>query len=92
MPIVLPKFVERQEVVDRLREAEIQTTFHYPPAHLTSFYRARYPSVHLPRTEDFAERELTLPLHPAMDEADVERVAAALAKALAHDALAGVCL
>ena len=61
----------------------MQTTVHYPPVHDLSFYRHLFPSNHLPKTEDFAERELTLPLHPKMEEDDVETVADALATALA---------
>ena len=82
MAVVLPKQVDRQNVIAGLREAEIQTTIHYPPAHQLSFYRSRFPSVHLPQTEKFAERELTLPLHPRMNEEQVKDVAKALAKAL----------
>ena len=36
----------------------------------------------LPLTEEFGERELTLPLHPALSAADVDRVVAALREAL----------
>jgi dTDP-4-amino-4,6-dideoxygalactose transaminase len=36
----------------------------------------------LPRTEEFAQRELTLPLHPRMNPADVEQVVNSLAAAL----------
>ncbi len=73
---------ERQNVIDRLREAGIQTTIHYPPTHRLSFYRDLYPNVSLPKTEDFAARELTLPLHPRMEAADVETVTRCLAEAL----------
>jgi hypothetical protein len=38
--------------------------------------------VSLPKTEDFAARELTLPLHPRMEAADVETVTRCLAQAL----------
>ncbi|MFX7747941.1 DegT/DnrJ/EryC1/StrS family aminotransferase [Acinetobacter baumannii] len=43
----------------------------------------------MPRTEDFAQRELTLPLHPAMDADDVEMVVAALADAVVGDVAVG---
>ena len=39
-------------------------------------------SVTLPHTEHFSRRELTLPLHPALSSADVDRVVAALREAL----------
>jgi dTDP-4-amino-4,6-dideoxygalactose transaminase len=82
MPIVLPERVDRQDVVDKLREAEIQTTIHYPPIHELSYYRQNFPCARLPLTEEFAQRELTLPLHPRMEEHHVEKVASVLAKAL----------
>jgi dTDP-4-amino-4,6-dideoxygalactose transaminase len=82
MPVVLPASCDRQEVIDHLRANGIQTTIHYPPAHRLSFYRSLYPEVDLPRTEAFTDHELTLPLHPRMEPADVERVTSALADAL----------
>jgi dTDP-4-amino-4,6-dideoxygalactose transaminase len=85
MPIVLPEDADRQSVVGRLRDVGIQTTNHYPAIHQFSFYRSRYPCVHLPRTEEFSRRELTLPLHPRMEEWQAERVTTALATALAHE-------
>jgi dTDP-4-amino-4,6-dideoxygalactose transaminase len=78
MPILLPPTISRLSVIKELRQAGIQTTVHYPPAHQLSLYRNSYPGVQLQLTEEFAARELTLPLHPRMDEDDVRRVAATL--------------
>ncbi len=83
MPILLPEGVDRQRVMERMREASVQTTIHYPPVHRLSWYRGRFPTTHLPTTEAFALRELTLPLHPRMEAGQVELVARALADALA---------
>jgi dTDP-4-amino-4,6-dideoxygalactose transaminase len=82
MPALLPGHVMRQDVIDHLRANNIQTTIHYPPVHLMSFYREIHPTLHLPRTENFAQRELTLPLHPRMDSEDVEAVVSTLAGAV----------
>lgn len=82
MPVVLPAGVARQEVIDHLRENGIQTTIHYPPVHLMTLYRELCPDVRMPRTEDFALRELTLPLHPRMDVETVELVVSTLAHAV----------
>jgi dTDP-4-amino-4,6-dideoxygalactose transaminase len=82
LPIVVPKAVGRQSLIDRLREAGIQTTVHYPPVHCLTFYNDLYSNMALPNTEDFAQRELTLPLHPGMTPADVEYVVSSLAVAL----------
>jgi dTDP-4-amino-4,6-dideoxygalactose transaminase len=82
MPVVLPTAIDRQTVIDRLRKRGIQTTVHYPPVHRLSFYNDLYPDCHLPRTEEFARRELTLPLHPRMIPANVEFVVNSIAAAL----------
>lgn len=85
LPIVLPPATSRQRIIDRLRKRGVQTTVHYPPVHRLTFYRDLYPELALPRTEDFARRELTLPLHPRMSTLDVDKVVDALAAALAAD-------
>lgn len=84
LPALLPKGADQQHIADRMRDAGIQTSLHYPPVHWFSWYRSRFPSVRLPHTEEFALRELTLPLHPRLEESQVESVAEALAKALAQ--------
>jgi dTDP-4-amino-4,6-dideoxygalactose transaminase len=89
MPILLPRYVNRQEVIDELRAQGIQTTIHYPPVHQMTFYRELFPGVHLPRTEAFADRELTIPLHPQITSPVAEAVVDALASALHSGARAG---
>lgn len=82
MPILLPADADRDAVINALRSEGIQTTVHYPPVHLLSYYRECQPDVSLPLTEEYCRRELTLPLHPRMDASQVERVVAALAESL----------
>lgn len=83
LPAVLPRNTDRGAVMDHMRDAGVQTTVHYPPIHCLSFYRDRSPPARLPQTEEFAARELTLPLHPKLADADVKLVVDALAAALA---------
>jgi dTDP-4-amino-4,6-dideoxygalactose transaminase len=83
MAIVLPEGADRQHIIDHMREAGVQTSNHYPAAHQFSFYRSRFPSVCLPQTEQYAGRQLTLPLHPRMNEGHVDQVVSALANAMA---------
>ncbi len=83
LPVLLPAAVDRQGVMDDLRAEGIQTSVHYAPVHQFTFYRQRFPKVSLPLTEEFARRALSLPLHPDMDDDDVDRVARALARVLA---------
>jgi dTDP-4-amino-4,6-dideoxygalactose transaminase len=82
MPVLLPAAVDRAEVMTALREAAIQTSIHYPPVHLFSYYQSLFPGTILPVTEVFAKRELTLPLHPSLDNQDVTRVVSTLRNAL----------
>ncbi len=84
LPVLLPRGADRQAVVNSLRERGVQTSFHYPPVHRLSYYQDRSPDVRLPHTEEFAARELTLPLHPKMEMWQVEFVVGSLAEALAQ--------
>jgi dTDP-4-amino-4,6-dideoxygalactose transaminase len=58
----------------------IQTSIHYPPIHHFTAYQKFKNSI-LPVTEDVAEREVTLPLYPALRDADVVLVAKAVQEA-----------
>jgi dTDP-4-amino-4,6-dideoxygalactose transaminase len=78
LPVLLPAHVERQNVIDYLRANGIQTTIHYPPIHRLTYYRTLFPNLQLAKTEAFAARELTIPLHPLLTSADVETVVSAL--------------
>ena len=82
MPVLLPEDVDRQRIADCLRADGVQTTNHYPPIHWLSWFRSNFPFTCLPATEEFATRELTLPLHPKLTGAQVKHVARSLAKAL----------
>lgn len=84
MPVLLPATANREKLMAELREAGIQTSIHYPPVHLFSYYRNRFPGVRIPKTEEFCSRELTLPLHPSLTETDVHRVVETLERAM-HD-------
>ena len=82
MPVLLPAGIDRQKIMDHLRGDGIQTSIHYPPIHLFSYYSERFPGINLPKTEEFCLKELTLPLHPSLREGDVERVVNLLRKAV----------
>jgi dTDP-4-amino-4,6-dideoxygalactose transaminase len=81
-PMLLPEDRDRQAFIERMRAAGIQTSIHYPPIHQFSYYRKRYPGVHLPITESAAQREVTLPLYPTMRDEQVELVITSVKAAL----------
>jgi len=82
LPVLLPKGCDRAAVMERLKAAGIQTSIHYPPIHTFAAYRN--PAHRLPRTDEIALRELTLPLYPAMRTGDVRTVASTLLEAIGY--------
>jgi perosamine synthetase len=81
--------VSRAEVMNRLRAAGVGTQVHYIPVHLQPWYRQTfgYGPGKCPVAEAYYERTLSLPLFPAMTDADVAMVIAAI-EALAPVAVA----
>lgn len=70
----------RNEIFGRLRDAGIGVNVHYIPVHLHPYYREKLgtgPGL-CPVAEAAYERILSLPLFPAMDDGDVDRVVDAL--------------
>ncbi|WP_301102512.1 DegT/DnrJ/EryC1/StrS aminotransferase family protein [Propionivibrio sp.] len=80
----------RADVIRLMREAGIALGIHYPAIHLMTLYRELGLAAQaLPHTESVASRILTLPLFPAMQDADVKRVALALDRVLRDLGAAG---
>jgi dTDP-4-amino-4,6-dideoxygalactose transaminase len=76
--------LDRDAVVRGMHEARIGTTVHFTPIHGFTYFRTRYglrPEDY-PVAEDWGRRVLSLPLYPAMDEADVDQVCGAMAELL----------
>ncbi len=83
--------MDRDALVQALKEENIGTGIHYRPAHLHAFYRTFYrehpeglPPEGLPHTEWSGDRLLSLPLWPGLTEADQDQVVAALRHVLKH--------
>ena len=70
----------RAVVMRALSAAGIGTQVHYFPVHLQPYYQERYGKQDLPGASAYYARCLSLPLFPAMADADVDRVVAALAQ------------
>jgi dTDP-4-amino-4,6-dideoxygalactose transaminase len=76
--------VTRREFRDALERRGIGTGMSYEAAHLATLYRRfGYHRGSLPHTERIADTTVTLPLHPSLTEADIDRVCAACADVLA---------
>ncbi|RME85158.1 MAG: DegT/DnrJ/EryC1/StrS family aminotransferase [Caldilineae bacterium] len=83
-PVLLPEGRDRLAFIDALRNDGIQTSIHYPPIHQFSYYRRRYGTISLPRTEAIAGREVTLPLFPTMSDDMIALVVDSVRRALTH--------
>ncbi len=80
-PILAPDETARNRLANAMNEARIQTSLHYRPIHqMRAYQNGNTPS--LPVTEEYARRVLTLPLHPRLKEADVERIVSVIKKTL----------
>jgi dTDP-4-amino-4,6-dideoxygalactose transaminase len=80
-PILLSEKIDRKGFMEYLREQGIQTSIHYPPIHLFSYYKkAMPPDSHLPLTEYVGRTEVTLPLFPTMEEQQIEYVVNSIKK------------
>jgi len=84
LPILLPVGQDRIKFMDKMKEQGIQTSIHYPPTHLFSYYQKNITYKPLPITESVAAREVTLPLHALLTEEQVHMVVSAVKVALAE--------
>jgi len=73
---------DRAAVMEALRARGVGSQVHYIPVHRQPYYAERYGPLDLPGAEAWYARCLSLPLYPAMTEADVARVVEALKAAL----------
>ncbi|MBI3095952.1 MAG: DegT/DnrJ/EryC1/StrS aminotransferase family protein [Rhodocyclales bacterium] len=80
---LLPAAVDRGQFIARMKEQGIGVGVHYPALHLFSLYRKLgFKDGNFPHAEDIGRRTITLPLFPAMTDADLDRVCAAIEHSL----------
>jgi UDP-4-amino-4,6-dideoxy-N-acetyl-beta-L-altrosamine transaminase len=72
----------RARVMRALKAEGIGSQVHYIPVHRQPYYQARYGVVSLPGADEYYRHCLSLPLFPAMIDAEVDRVVAALSRTL----------
>jgi dTDP-4-amino-4,6-dideoxygalactose transaminase len=82
LAVALVPAERRDDVRQALSERRIQTSVHYPPIHLFSYYRELGSRRPLPQTEAVAPRIVTLPLYGHMTDEQVDLVVDALSETL----------
>ena len=67
-----------------MREKRVQVSNHYTPIHLFTYYRKHFGTRegHLPVTEEYGSRQITLPLYPGISDSDIEYVSDSLKAAI----------
>ncbi len=82
MPVVLSNSTaeKREAVRERLHQAGIQTSVHYPAIHRFSIYED-YKAV-LPETEYVTDNEMTLPMYASLSSEDIRFICSTLASSL----------
>ena len=80
--VLLPPGRDRGAVMSALRADGVQSSIHYPPTHTFKAYEG-FEAI-LPVTDRVTPRLLTLPLHPTLERAQLDRVCDALVRALAR--------
>lgn len=71
MPILLSDIEIKKRLIELFDSNKIQYGIHYYPNHLLNFYKTDYS---LKNSENFYERQITLPLHPNMAKSDIVKV------------------
>jgi dTDP-4-amino-4,6-dideoxygalactose transaminase len=81
-PILLSEGIDKYKIIDGLKKNGIQTSVHYPPIHLFSYYKRKFrlDNFILPKTEFVADNIISLPLYPDMTKEDVIYVTQSLKK------------
>jgi len=73
-PVLLDQRINRLKFMSFLKSKQIQTSIHYQPAHLFSYYQKEIEYNSLPVTEEVGKREVTLPLYPTMTFDDIDYI------------------
>lgn len=61
----------RNNFIKKMKDNKIETGIHYYPIHKMSFYND---SVKLPITENIAKHIVSIPIHPNLDESNVDKI------------------
>jgi dTDP-4-amino-4,6-dideoxygalactose transaminase len=77
-PILLDKSINRNSLMVFLREKGIQTSIHYPPVHMFSYYRTIMGDQILHHTDFVARHELTLPMYADITNEQINFISDAL--------------
>jgi dTDP-4-amino-4,6-dideoxygalactose transaminase len=82
MPVILPQNCDRALIMEKMKNAGIQTSIHYPSFASFRAYAGLVKRKQIPIAEEICNRELTLPMHPRLGIAEVDLVSKVLLECL----------
>jgi dTDP-4-amino-4,6-dideoxygalactose transaminase len=85
LPILAPDSGKRLHYCEKMKKAGIQTSVHYPLIPSFSAFANSSNDDHLSKSREFCDCVITLPLYPAMTDADISYVAECLVVAASDD-------
>jgi len=75
----------KPKLFEELHQRQLGVQVHYIPVHLQPYYqRLGYSQDLCPKAKDFYERQISVPIYPAMSDEDVEYVISGLLDVLKH--------
>ena len=82
--VMLPEDARRDQIMAKMKEKGIPTFVYYPkPMHLQGAFSALgYKQGDFPHAEAACERVLSLPMHPYLEDEEIEKIATALRESL----------
>jgi dTDP-4-amino-4,6-dideoxygalactose transaminase len=76
-PVILDPRIDRQSFMSEMKKQGVQTSVHYPPVHLFSYYKeilAKSQARGLENSEEYGSRVVTLPMHPLLKIKDIKKI------------------
>jgi dTDP-4-amino-4,6-dideoxygalactose transaminase len=80
MPILLSDIIDRNRLIESMKQDGVQTSIHYPAIQTFAAYKNKVNNT--PKAEYISLHELTLPLYPTMTHGEVDIVCDSLIKGL----------
>lgn len=73
--LILPNMELRDKFIQKMKEHDIQTVFHYIPLHLSPMgQKMGYKEGDLPKTEEYAGRLVRLPMYAGMTQEELDKI------------------
>jgi dTDP-4-amino-4,6-dideoxygalactose transaminase len=73
--IMLENKEQRESFMQYMKEKDIQTLIHYPiPLHLQDAYKSWFTKTDLPKTEEYCDRIVSLPVYPELSGQELSRI------------------